>query len=260
MPSLFTIGFITFDWGSLLSFLVGIMFGATIFALFYLYAVIKGLNKGLKLRSVEEEDIDEEEIKWLIKDAQNQFKNKETRQKEGFGPLLLSTSKSLSKDVASKFFPKSKYPHLELSIDESLILMKYISERLDELLSRRILSMLRGITLTSLLQLKETKDRVDQNLIVKTGLKTSKVVSKVLSVVNVVNPVYWFKKVVMNNVINVVLLKLGLAVIAITGEETYKIYSKKVFNKDKEIQTNVEDIYREIERVSEGDTGDEEEN
>ena len=37
-----------------------------------------------------------------------------------------------------------------------------------------------------------------------------------------------------------------MALIAITGEETYKIYSKKVFNQEKTIDTGVEDLYDEI--------------
>lgn len=49
-------------------------------------------------------------------------------------------------------------------------------------------------------------------------------------VLNVVNLVYWFRRLVLNNVIYVIMIKLGLVVILLIGEEMYKIYFKKVFN------------------------------
>jgi hypothetical protein len=45
---------------------------------------------------------------------------------------------------------------------------------------------------------------------------------------------------------NIIMIRIGLAIIAITGEETYKIYSKKVFNVEKTIDTGVDDIYNEL--------------
>ncbi len=193
METFFKIGPISFDLGDLVAFVTGIFIGLLIFLLLYLYAVIKSLNKGLSLRKVQEEDIDEEEIKWLIRDAQNQFKDKTARTEAGFGPHLLQVSTSLSKDIASKFFPQSKYPYLELSIDELLVLMRYVSNRFDELLSRKFLRPLRGITLSRLISLKDTKEKFDDNIIVKAGKKTTKVFSVFSKVINAVNPIYWVK-------------------------------------------------------------------
>jgi hypothetical protein len=45
---------------------------------------------------------------------------------------------------------------------------------------------------------------------------------------------------------NVILTKLGMSIIAITGEETYKIYSKKVFNEDRTMDTDVDRLYDDI--------------
>ena len=46
---------------------------------------------------------------------------------------------------------------------------------------------------------------------------------------------------------NLIVDKICIVIISIVGEETYKIYSKKVFNKEVEIDTNVDD---EIEDLS----------
>ena len=47
---------------------------------------------------------------------------------------------------------------------------------------------------------------------------------------------------IIDNTINVITDKLCVVIIAIVGEETYKIYSKTVFNQDVEIESNVDDI------------------
>jgi hypothetical protein len=67
------------------------------------------MNKGLKLRKTDEQDIDEEEIKWLIQDAIKLFKDKESREAAGYGKHLLEVNRELSVDIAKKFYPKSKY-------------------------------------------------------------------------------------------------------------------------------------------------------
>ncbi len=53
------------------------------------------------------------------------------------------------------------------------------------------------------------------------------------------------------------MVKIGLTVIGISGEETYKIYSKKVFNEEKDLDTGVEAIYQNIARELEGEANEE---
>lgn len=260
MISLLQLGPIIFDLTMLISFIIGISFGFILFLLIYLYAVIKSLNKGSRLRKVDEEDIDEEEVKWLIKDAVTQFQDKKLRDETGFSKLLTQLSKQLSMDIAAKFYPQSKYPLLELTIDEIIILMRYVSDRFDKLLDHKLLKLFRGMTITRLMSLYNTKELVENNLIVKTGLKTSKIFKKVISVLNIINPVYWIRKAVVDNMTKVIMVKLGVAVISITGEETYKIYSKKVFNEIKEIDTGIDSIYDDLKKVMIEEQFDEEEN
>ncbi|PKK88215.1 MAG: hypothetical protein CVV62_02130, partial [Tenericutes bacterium HGW-Tenericutes-7] len=68
-----SIGPINLDLSTLISFILGISFGFFLMLLIYLYSVLKSLDKGLKFRKADEEDIDEEEIKMLILDAQSLF-------------------------------------------------------------------------------------------------------------------------------------------------------------------------------------------
>jgi len=229
----------------LTTFLLGVLLGFLLLLLIYLYAVLRGLNKELKLNNVQEEDIDEEEIKWMIEDAQNQFKNKEVRYEVGYTKLLTRVVTELTEDIAKKFYPESPYPYLELTIDETLELTSYIRDRIDQLISNPIMRMFRGMTIRKIVELNQTKSKIEESRIVKTAKKTgvSKIAKQALKIINVANPFYWFKKATIDQVIKVIMVRIGLAVIGITGEETYKIYSKKVFNKEKTIETNVDDLY-----------------
>jgi hypothetical protein len=243
---LLNIGPIDIDFSMLISFLIGVSFGFFLLLLIYLYAVLKSLNKGLKFKKADETDIDEEEIKWLIEDGQKQFKDKDLRNEIGYAKHLQNICAELTMDIAKKFYPKSKYPYLELTVDESLNLAHYITDRIEDMLQGKILRLTRGLTLAKIYEINTTKTKFDNSKFVKTAKKYAKVTKTAVSVLNAVNPVYWVRKLTKETAINIIMIRLGLAIIAITGEETYKIYSKKVFNIEKTIDTGVDDIYEDL--------------
>lgn len=248
MIVLFSLGPINFDLSALLSFILGVVFGFILLLLIYIYALILSMNKNLRFRKADETDIDEEEIKLLIEDAQAQFKDKDERQAVGYAKLLGHINKELTIDIAKKFYPRSKYPYLELTIDETLQLNHYITDRLEELLKGKIFALVKGWTLAKIVELNDTKTKIEQNKIVKTARKYGKVTSTAIQVLNAVNPVYWIRKYTKETVMNIIMVRIGLALIAITGEETYKIYSKKVFDIDVDMKTDVDQIYEELKK------------
>ncbi len=249
MDLFFTIGPLRFDFSSLISFLIGISFGFLVLLLIYVYAVLKNMNKGLKLRKTDEQDIDEEEIKWLIQDAIKLFKDKESREAVGYGKHLLEVNKELSVDIAKKFYPKSKYPYLELTIDETLMLNHYITDRFQELMaSSKILKLTRGWTLAKIVEMNEVKNKIEKNVIVKTAKKYSGITKAAGAVLNAVNPVYWFRRLTKEVALQIISIQIGVALIKITGEETYKIYSKKVFDEEKTIDMDVDQLYNEMKK------------
>ena len=69
--------------------------------------------------------------------------------------------------------------------------------------------------------------------------------SKFLKVLKMLNPVHWFKEVLIEPIINKVILEITLNSIAIVAEETYLIYSKRAFSsEDSEINNlSIDDIY-----------------
>ena len=153
------------------------------------------------------------------------------------------------------YYPDSKYPVYELSMEELLTLCTYISERLNTLLSGKVTKHFRKIRVSQIIQLLDLKKKVTDSKAVKAYNKYQipKVSQTILSAINVFNPVYWVKKVMMNTTLLFATNKLATIIIDIIGEETCKVYSKSVFNKETEIDTEVNKTINELEKIVEGE-------
>lgn len=248
---------INFDFANLMSFLTGIFVGLALFVLYYLYQALKSLRKSKLNTKKTTQDIKEEEILKLIDEAKLKFKDKNLREERSDIGFMVDISKDLVYDVAKKFYPESKYPLYEITVDELLELFKYISNRVNELLDHRGLRMIKKITISKIIGFTDVKKKIDESAIMKTAkqLKIQKIFSTVKGIVNYANPVYWVKRLVVNNAINLVIRKICVVIIGITGEETYKIYSKKVFNQEPEIENDdmklVDEIKEDLNNIDE---------
>lgn len=242
-----------FDIGYLVVFVTGVIFGFLFLLLLYFYTLLKTMQSKTFYKKAVEPDIDEEEIKLLIKDAQSVFKDKKLRDEIGLVAHVKGISTELAKDIAIKFYPESKYPLLELTIDETLLLGHYITDRIDKIFSdSRMLRIFRGRTLANLMALYSVKTAVDESAIMKVEkkFKVKKRVTDIFSAINIVNPAYWIRKVTVDNLTQQIIFKICLAIIGIVGEETYKIYSKNVFKAEKEIDSGLDNIYESIKKDS----------
>lgn len=236
------------DIGYLFVFLTGILFGFLLLLLVYVYSVIATINSKTHIKDTTEPDIDEDEIKLLVKDAQTEYKNKKRREEVGLASHVKSISLELSSDIASKFYPNSKHPHLELTLDETLLLGHYITDRIDGIFNARLLKIFRKTTLSKIMSIYEMKQTIEDSAVMKVEkkLKVKKTASAIFSAINIINPAYWIRKVTVDKLTQVVINKIAMSIIGIVGEETYKIYSKNVFQVEKTIDTGVDSLYEEI--------------
>lgn len=236
---------------TIIAFGIGILFGFILLLLLYLLAVIKGMNKEIRKRKVEESNVDLNEVNWLIDEAKSRFKSLEKEKEKSSFENVYSVSKQLASDVASKFNPTSKYPLRELTIDEILVLTHYISDRIDELLQARILKMFRGMTIRQIINLHSKGRQVTRSKIYKTAAGAQ--LGKVWTALRIVNPFYWIKKGTTDQAIKIIVRKIALNTIVITGEETYKIYSKKIFESNLDPELSLEELEEFIENGGEDD-------
>ncbi len=234
---------ISFDLDNLWSFLIGIFFGMSFLALIYLCMILASINKRFKKRNPKNAP-NKDEIIYLIDEAKEKFKDKELRQKQSNIPYLSHICKDLVNDIAEQFYPNSKYPIYELSIDEVLELLKYISDRLNEILDKKGIRVIKKITIAKIIEISDVKKNIDESKLVKLSskYKVKQIFKAAMGAINIVNPVYWTKKIIISTATNIVLKKICLIAISIVGEETYKIYSKKVFDVEENIDSGISKI------------------
>ena len=219
-----------FNWGSLIAFLIGIGVGFVLSILIYILIIlIEVKREEQKVKKVIIK-VDDEKIETLISNEKNRYKL-ESADLPATGKMmaLRDSCSNLVMDIAKVYYPESKHPVFEISIEELISLDYYIMAKLEKILSRRLFGMVKRMRLVKIMNIIDTTKKVTDNRVVKA---TSKPAKGIWKIVNVINPVYWGKKAVTHFSINVLMNKIVLVIIDIVGNETSRVYSKSVFVKD----------------------------
>lgn len=245
---LFKLGIFDINLSTIFSFLFGLAVGLAIFALIYLALALSTMRSKKYIVKTAVKDVTSKEIEDMIAETQIMFKDKKLRGEKSMIAHAKDLSTDLVKNIAIKFFPKSKHPLLEISIDELLLLGVYISKRLDEVLDHKGLRLFRKLKISTIVSMGEIKQNIEDHPLVKATkkYKIAEAFKAAKSVINIVNPVYWVKKAIVNTAMDVILKKLCVIIIGICGEETFKIYSKSVFNVEPEIDSGIQELIDEV--------------
>ncbi len=227
------------SFGGFINFFVGMATGMVAFAAIYIYLLVRGKNINIDDIKRPNVDVNEEELKIMIIDKQKKFKRNKKLGNQNIAKLTFELSYELLEEISKYFFPDSKYPMLELSVNELLNLNHYITNRLDDILDKPILKNTKNLQITKIMSMYDKKKAIERNKLVKAAkkYKVVKIAKYGAAAINVFNPVFWFRKLVINTSVDVMTRKVCLVVIGIVGEETTKVYSKKLF--DVPVELNV---------------------
>lgn len=239
---LFKLGIFEIDLTTIASFFIGIFLGAIITCSIYGLLVLGSLRNKKFLIKTEDDSLTASEVKDMIFEAQKSFKDKGLRGDNSRVNHCKDISMGLVYGIATRFFPKSKHPLLELSIDEAMMLTIYIENRVDEILNRKFLRLFKKIKISTIFEITQKTNQVMDSKAFKVGKEVNEKFNTFKKFINVVNPAWWLKKLVFDKTINVITDKICMVIIAVVGEETYKIYSKTVFNADVSIESNVDEL------------------
>ena len=237
------------SFGGLINFALGLVFGLILFTITYIYFLVRGKNIDMDAIHKSTQDVDEDVLREVIIEKQKVFKKR--YKKEGYGKLIYDLSLELIESISRHYFPDSKHPMLELSLNEFIMLSHYITDRVDQILEQPLLKNARNIRVTNMLKAYETKQKIDQQKLIKLAKsKTVQTTMKVsLGAINILNPAYWFRKLVVSTSVDFVTQRIGMMIIGVVGEETSKVYSKKLFDKDIEFDL----VEKELRALEQGD-------
>jgi len=239
----------------LVNFLFGMLTGMVLVTAFSVYLFVRGKNldvEQVKRSSVEN---DEDTLVAMIEDKQKEFKKAWKEKEDGVAKIVSRLSFELVEQVATYFFPESSHPMLELSVNEILNLNHYITDRIDKMLDKPIVKNTKKVQIVKIMDMYDKKKQVEETKLVKAAqkLKLPKIMKYGSVAINAVNPVYWFRKLVINTSVSAVTKKLAVVVIGIVGEETVKVYSKALFETPLELDVVDDDIEKMLTEAEDDD-------
>lgn len=250
------------NFSTVLSFIVGLIFGMILLGLIYALLVVISIRDKKYKVEVNPDNLRQEEAIAMVKKAQDSFNDRELRGKLKKGEYFRRLTTDLVYGIASSFYPDSKYPLLEITIDEAIELMGYVQYRFDEILKKGPIKLIKRLKISTIFNVSVNAQSVVENKAFKATANVAEKASKVKKVIDTINPMKWFKRLVVDNAIRIITNKLYLALLGIIGEEAYKIYSKSVLKHEETIDTNVneitdsiaEDIKEAMDELDEDDT------
>lgn len=244
---LFKIGFIDINFSFFLAFIFGVVTGVLLLSLIYALVAVTTLSNKKSIAKAEDDSLTDQEVKQLIKDAQLQYKDKKLRGKESRINHCYSISKNLALGIAQRYYPHSKNPLLEITLDEAVLLLGYIQTRIDDIFKIRVLKPFKRFKISTLLSLKAKKDFLVDSDLYKVSKDIAKATSPLRKAISLVtNPFKVVTKAVTKSSTNILLDKIFVMIISIVGEEVYKIYSKKMFDSVND-EIDLDDLEREVE-------------
>jgi len=236
----------------LINFLLGVAFGFLIFSMLYVYFFLRGNIKSKDSDPVD--SIDEDTLKAMVTDKQQTFKRMHKKKEKGYAKTIFDLSYELVEDISKYHFPNAKHPMLELTVDEMLNLNYYITKRVEELLEQPILKSTRNVRVSHMVALYERKKSIEQTKVVKfaRNKKLRRAFKATMGAINIFNPAYWFRKLIIKTSIDFMSTRIAFMIIGVVGEETSKVYSKKLFDKDMQFDL----VDQELRALEEGEDDD----
>ena len=248
-----------FDFASLISFLIGIFAGFALLAIIYAILVVSSIKSKKYIAKSNVVDITDEMVLEIVDNAKKVFSDKKIKGAKNSVSHCWTICCNLVVDIATKFFPKSKHPAAELTIDEILELLIYVSNRINEIVDRPGLRLVKKLKLSTIISFGDAKKFIEDSPLMKITkkYKIKQALGKIFGFLNLLNPIYWVRRLAVNTTLDIAVNKLCLSVISIVGEEVYKIYSKRVFDEERIIDTKVDELLTSMEQDLENVTDDE---
>ena len=219
------------EWRDIRNFLLGMGTGFVLLAVFVALMLITSRKKQTKIIMSKELTLNDTKIQEMIEFKQNQLIETARIADNAYFRVAFELSMELMTDIAKYYFKDSKYPIFELSIQELLNLNYYITKRLEKLINGRFIRRFKNYRISTIVNILNKKKALDNSKLMKLNrqYKVSKILSIGSAVLNYANPIYWFRKFAIKPSTTLVTKEACKLIIRIVGEETNKLYSKKMF-------------------------------
>lgn len=220
------------------NFLLGLMTGFVLLALFVGFIFVTERQTKIKIKRSKMTNLKDIEVQDLIEKRQSEMIDTVKLTDAAYFKVAFDLSFELMNEIARYYFPDSKYPMYELSIQEIVDLSKYITERIEGLIDSRFIRRFKNYRVSTIITIINKKKALDNSKLMKLSkkLQISKFYSVSKTVLNYANPIFWFRKLAIKPSTTFLTKEVCKMVIQIFGEETNKIYGKKMNQAPEDIE------------------------
>ncbi len=235
------------------NFLLGLLTGFILLFLFIVFMFATGKRKKTHIRLMTTIPLDDNAVYDMIVQKQNLLSETVRLTDNAYFKVAFDLSLELAQEIARYYYPKSKYPLYELSIQELLDLNYYITKRIEEIINGKLIRHFKNNRIVTIVNILNTKKAIDNSKLMKLSrkYKFSKLYTVGRAVLNYANPIFWFRKLAIKPSTVLVTKEICKYIITIFGEETNKIYSKTIFKKDESEEEVIAKIDKLIETEEE---------
>ncbi len=247
------VGIIKLDYELLIVLLIGILIGALVFGLALLIIYLMTHKKKIKIIKSDEE-VSYDDCLPIIEEYTNKYHTEISSVNDI--AKIFDIVYNMSEDIASLFFPKSKNPLLELSIDEVIKFAQSFADSFDnaiyedKLLKKiytmdsKVLNMFfqDGIKISTLYGLKDKKIEISSELKEAKENVFSKLKKHVVDKIKGIGIRASVKYLEGSNITE----RICMLLINVCAAETYQAFSHKLYNKEVDIDTSIADENIEI--------------
>lgn len=250
---LFKIGIIKIDYELLIILLIGIFIGALVFGLVLLIIYLMTHKKKVKIIKSNEEVAYEDCLPIVL-----EYTKKYREEIQSMNDLvkIFDIVYDMSIEIARKFFPKSKAPLLELSIDEVIKLASSFADSFDKAIyedkllkkiytmDSKVLKMFfqDGIKISMLYGLKDKRIEISSELKEAKENMFSKFKKRFVDKIKGIGIKASVKYLEGSNITE----RICMLFINVCAAQTYQAFSHKVYDKDVLVDTSIEDDFVEI--------------
>jgi hypothetical protein len=232
------------------SVLFGIVLGFLLMIVLTLLTIFfanqRFVNKNLEAKN----SFDNKYVKDIIKDKKKQIVWSPTLGLTQSYDLIDRLTKELVHEIATFYYPKSKFPVLEITLYEVLELTQKVSIQLKAILDHKAISPLKNLRLSNVKSILEVKKTIEDKKAYKffKEYKLEKLAKSGYMALNFMNPFYWVRKLIFTSAIEIGLRSIGVMTMHIIGGEADQLYNKKILVNDKEsLEEELDNVIKEIE-------------
>ena len=235
---------------TIIAFVLGIVAGVTLLISIFLIMVATDKKKNKKILEPTVEKFNEEQINNLVKHKQMEFTKLVEDDGEEYLKTCLALTKELLHEISSYYFPNSPYPEYELTVNEAADLIHYIVDSIMTTMDRPLLRQIKNVKISTIAGLTDTSRKISTSKTAKAVGKSGGAAGNARSIINALNPIMWFKKIVVNGTINIAVKKVCKSELVIAGREFEKVYSKSLFKENQPEDNDVsEKTKQDIEEI-----------